>query len=85
MGPFGCQGQCTLLLYILGIIGVTFDLGKIPTKFREKISGASGTAPLGPAAGTCASAQILALSPRIIKERITVTYITQTIAANYAK
>ena len=38
MGPFGC----TLLLYILGIIGVTFDLGKIPTKIREKISGAIG-------------------------------------------
>ena len=36
MGPF----DCTLLLYILGIIGVHFDLGKIPTKFREKISGA---------------------------------------------
>ena len=32
LGPFGC----TLLLYILGKIVVTFHLGEKPTKFREK-------------------------------------------------
>ena len=61
------------MLYILGIIGVTFDLGKIPTKIREKISGAIRTVGPSPLVTLLSNHSTSTVTNNSVTERVKLT------------